>query len=270
METSPQSTLDDIVFEHRHQAYGAYDLRKSYNTTLRKALIIGCILFLLLFLLPTIFAHLKPQAQFFEREVTLIDLPPPTDEQPAPVVPPPVETPPVNTVRNLIPEVMIDDQVQDETPPPTVEEFKDAVSGPETVEGSGEEPEIIAPTEPTAAPDAKAEAVEVEPETFFSGAVEIQPQFPGGVNEMAKFLGKNLRYPPQAAKASIQGRVYVQFVVMSDGSITDVVALKGIDFGCDEEATRVIKAMPKWRPGSQSGRPVRVRFNLPIAFTLQE
>ena len=268
METIQKPTLDDIVFEHRHQAYGAYAIRKSYANVLLKAVLAGSAFFVFMFLLPAIFARLRPKTQLSMTEVILENYIPPLDEQPDLVVPPPVEKPQVNMVKNLIPEVKMDEEVIDETLPPKVEEFEHAVSGPETTEGN-EEPEIVAPLE-NAAPDAKADAVEVEPEIFSTGAVEIQPQFVGGMSELIKFISKHLRYPPRAAQANVQGSVYVQFVVMTDGTVADVQTLKGIGFGCDDEAMRVIKAMPKWRPGSQSGRPVRVRFNMPITFALQE
>ena len=265
MET--KTTLDDIVFEHRNQAYGAYDLRKSYPIVLRNALLIGSVLFLLLFLLPAIFAHLRPQIEYSTREVTMEKLPPPVEEKKEPVLPPPpVEKPQVNMVRNLPPEILT--EVENETPPPPVRAFENAVSGPETVEGN-DELEIVAPPE-DAAPDAKTTFMEVEPETLGFNTVEIQPQFPGGMEELARFIGKNLRYPSNAAKAGVQGKVYVSFTVQTDGSISDVMALKGIGFGCDEEALRVLRAMPAWKPGSQSGRRVRVKFNMPIAFTLQD
>lgn len=82
------------------------------------------------------------------------------------------------------------------------------------------------------------------------------------------FLTKNLSYPRSAANAGVSGRVFISFVVNTDGSLTDVQVLRGIGFGCDEEAVRVIQKMPHWKPGKQLGRAVRVKYNLPIAFTL--
>ena len=99
--------------------------------------------------------------------------------------------------------------------------------------------------------------------------VEQQPEFPGGTAALGQYLGKNLRYPAAAQRANISGRVFISFVVNTDGSIQDVQVLKGLGFGTDEEAQRVVKGMPKWRPGKQSGRPVRVKYNLPINFTLE-
>jgi protein TonB len=99
--------------------------------------------------------------------------------------------------------------------------------------------------------------------------VEESPGFPGGDIARIRFLQENIRYPQMARESGIQGTVYVTFVVEKDGRVTDVRILRGIGGGCDEEAIRVIKAMPRWNPGKQRGKPVRVQFNMPIKFTLQ-
>ena len=112
------------------------------------------------------------------------------------------------------------------------------------------------------------EEEEVAEEEIFT-IVETNPGFPGGEAKMYQYLGKNMKYPPIARDNNIQGRVYVSFVVEKKGNITDVRVLRGIGGGCDEEAIRVVKSMPKWSPGKQRGKPVRVRFNLPIVFKLQ-
>jgi TonB family protein len=98
--------------------------------------------------------------------------------------------------------------------------------------------------------------------------VEEQPFFPGGEEARLKFIMNNIHYPDTAIKNKIQGKVFVNFIVEIDGSISHVRVLKGIGGGCDEEAVRVIKMMPKWMPGRQRGIPVRVQFNLPIKFIL--
>jgi TonB family protein len=98
--------------------------------------------------------------------------------------------------------------------------------------------------------------------------VEEMPEYPGGMGELMKFLGANIRYPASALKAGIQGRVYVNFVVDTDGSIKDVTVLRGIGGGCDEEAIRVVSMMPKWVPGKQKGKEVRVAYNLPVKFSM--
>jgi len=98
--------------------------------------------------------------------------------------------------------------------------------------------------------------------------VEQQPTPDGGMAAFYKYVSKNLKYPAQARRMGIEGRVFVQFIVDKDGSITSVQAVKGIGAGCDEEAARVIRGAPKWRPGKQRGRPVKVRMILPITFKL--
>ncbi|RLD38720.1 MAG: energy transducer TonB [Bacteroidetes bacterium] len=112
------------------------------------------------------------------------------------------------------------------------------------------------------------EEEEIEEEQIFL-VVENMPEFPGGEAAMYKFIGKNIEYPRMAKESGISGRVYVTFVVERDGSVTDVKILRGIGGGCDEEAVRVIKKMPRWSPGKQRGKPVRVQYRMPIKFTLQ-
>jgi len=107
----------------------------------------------------------------------------------------------------------------------------------------------------------------VEMEIFT--VVESMPNYPGGDEARMRFLQENIKYPQMARESGIQGTVYVTFVVETDGSVTDVRVLRGIGGGCDEEAIRVINLMPKWNPGKQRGKPVRVQFNMPIKFTLQ-
>ena len=98
--------------------------------------------------------------------------------------------------------------------------------------------------------------------------VEKMPSYPGGDEARIKFLVENVKYPPEAMKKGIQGKVFVTFIVRKNGAITDVKVLRGIGGGCDEEAVRVIKLMPKWIPGEQEGKPVDVQFNLPLKFAL--
>jgi len=98
--------------------------------------------------------------------------------------------------------------------------------------------------------------------------VEVMPTFPGGDQAMFKYFGTQAKYPEEAAENGIKGAVYVAFVVERDGRISEVKVLRGIGGGCDEEALRVIKGMPNWIPGTQNGKAVRVRYNLPFRFHL--
>ncbi|MCB9189986.1 MAG: energy transducer TonB [Flavobacteriales bacterium] len=98
--------------------------------------------------------------------------------------------------------------------------------------------------------------------------VEVPPEFPGGMAKMYEYLGSSIIYPKKAAKKNITGKVYVQFVVTQTGEITEVEILKGAHPLLDEESIRVISAMPNWKPGEQRGKKVRVRYTIPINYTL--
>ena len=99
--------------------------------------------------------------------------------------------------------------------------------------------------------------------------VEQMPHFPGGDKALMKYLATHIKYPALAKESGIQGRVFINFVVEPNGKIDHVKVLRGIGGGCDEEAVRVVEGMPRWVPGRQRGKPVRVSFNLPIKFTLE-
>ena len=154
-------------------------------------------------------------------------------------------------------------------PPPPKTEQIEIVEDEEEVEEDVEieDIEIEEETEIEFIEEGPEEAVGDEPEVF--QVVEDMPEFPGGEEALFKYLGKETKYPPMAKDAGVQGIVYVSFVVMEDGNIQDVEVLRGIGAGCDEEAVRVVKSMPKWNPGKQRGKPVRVQYRLPIRFTLR-
>jgi protein TonB len=109
---------------------------------------------------------------------------------------------------------------------------------------------------------------EPEEEEQIFQVVENQPEFPGGMAELMKFLQKNMKYPSICQEQGIQGRVIVQFVVNTDGSIVDAQVVKPVNPYLDKEALRVVSIMPKWSPGKQRGKAVRVRFTLPVTFRL--
>jgi protein TonB len=272
-DLGPNATLDDIVFADRNKAYGAFSLRQGYRADVTKATLIGAALFIIAMFTPSIINSLslgkEEEAPMVEVDLMKIPPPPIDPAEPPPPPPPPVEQPKVNTVKFLPPEVKKDEEVPVETPPPTVEEIKEAVVANKTVEGDPNANELIVAPEAVAAPS-KGTVVEAapEPEKVFT-VVEQQPEFPGGTSEMYKYLSKSIKYPSAASRANVSGRVFMSFVVNTDGSIQDVQVLKGLGFGCDEEAMRVVKAMPKWKPGKQSGRAVRVKYNLPINFQLE-
>jgi periplasmic protein TonB len=268
-------TLEDIIFRNRNKSYGAYSLRADYQKVVSRALIIGIGVFGLAILTPMIWAKVEWREN---KEVTaqLIDvvIPPPPDEIVPPVQPetppPPQAEQPVQSVTRFVEPVIVEDDKATELPPDQDVLDKASNIGTEDKEGIDEpipvdDPDVGKGTEPAQPVEVK---VEEKNEIFIS--VEQMPEFAGGTAALSKFLQKNLRYPRPASNANISGKVYVQFVVGQDGAISKVDVLKGLGFGCDEEAERVIKLMPRWSAGKQSGRAVAVRFTLPINFQLTE
>ena len=152
---------------------------------------------------------------------------------------------------------------------PKVEEVLEIMDNDSEVEEST----IQASDDTQAAVEVKYTPVEVEEEEVeeqqIFQVVEEMPEFPGGMAECMKFLSKNIKYPPISAENGIQGRVIVQFVVNQDGSIVDPVVVRGVDSHLDKEALRVIQMMPKWKPGKQRGKAVRVKYTVPVMFRLQ-
>ena len=263
------STLDDIVFEHRNKAYGAYELRTQYTTNINRALLIGVGFFGLMLLTNFLFAREKEKMeQIVVVDLTardIIDEPLPELEKPREIEPPkPIEQ--VKTIAFLIPEVV--EETDKETPPPTPDEMENAVISNKTQDGI--ETNEIAAEPPTDVKSVEKVIVELPEDNTPFTTVEVQPSFMGGNSEMYKFLGKNLKYPSAAQRANIQGKVFLSFIVEKDGSITDIETMKGIGFGCDEEAMRVVKLMPKWIAGKQNGRNVRVKFTIPVFFRLDD
>ena len=169
----------------------------------------------------------------------------------------------------------IENTTQETTPPPPPPEVQvpeeiivveDDEQADEIVisnEDTNEEIEIAPPVEQ------KVEIEEEVDETVFV-VVENMPEFPGGQAELMKFLSQNVKYPALAQENGIQGRVVCQFVVERDGSIANVEVVRSSqDSSLDKEAVRVIKSMPKWTPGKQRGKPVRVKYTVPVNFKLQ-
>ena len=156
-------------------------------------------------------------------------------------------------------------------PPPAVQEVEilnvvDDDVKTESVEIKTEDDKDV---EVVIAPPVEAPVVEeVEEEIFV--VVESMPEFPGGQQEMMKFIAENIKYPVIAQENGIQGRVICQFVIEKNGSVTDIQVVRSSgDASLDKEAERVIKTMPKWKPGKQRGKPVRVKYTIPVAFRLQ-
>ena len=166
-------------------------------------------------------------------------------------------------------------QTTQETPPPPPPPAPQEVEVLNVVEDDVEVEEIEINTEDdkdvevVIAPPVEAPVEEEEEEVIFM-VVESMPEFPGGQQALFKYLAENVKYPVIAQENGIQGRVICQFVVNKDGSIVDVVAVRSSgEASLDKEAIRVIKSMPKWKPGKQRGKPVRVKYTVPVNFRLQ-
>ncbi len=166
--------------------------------------------------------------------------------------PPPADAPQVAEILDIV-----DDNTEiEEEKIESSESTTEAVSGP-----------VSHVSGPVATGPVVEEEASDEGEIF--QVVEQMPEFPGGMNALMAYLNKNIKYPSIAQDNNIQGRVLVSFVVNKDGSIVDPEVVKSVDASLDKEAMRVIKAMPKWNPGKQRGKPVRVKYTVPVLFKLQ-
>lgn len=266
----------DILFEGRNKDYGAYELRRKYEKRVRNALL-GTMAVALLtvggYAVSNIIKGIEaknPKKPVIE-QIKMEDIKLPDDPKtPPPPPPPPAPPPPVKpSVKFTPPVIKKDEEVPPEEEPPKVEEIKEKAVSTKTMEGdpNGIDPGLLEDSKGTGVVEAPPPPPKEEIFTF----VEQPPTFPGGEEALAKYLSKNIRYPRVAQENGISGTVFVQFVVDSEGTIKDVKtvgAKKG--GGLEEEAIRVVKGMPKWKPGKQNGRQVSVQFNLPIRFTLQE
>ena len=255
---------NELVFEKKNKEYGAYQLRRGYNRTVTVALLIGISAFVFFALLPKIMELLTPSEEDVLKNNTevAIDLtePPPIDETEPP--PPPPPPPPVMETVKFVPPVVTDEEVPDEEIPPPQEKLSETNVSTETQEGTGGDIVI---------PDGTGnEVVGAEPEQVFT-IVEQMPSFPGGEEELFKYLSKNINYPAMEKDNGISGTAYVTFVVDKDGKIKDAKIARGVRGGpgCDKEALRVVSNMPDWKAGKQNGRQVSVQFNLPIKFVLK-
>jgi len=252
--------MDEIVFEHRNKTYGAYILRKMYNKHLTRALLLAVAILIAGLAYPLVSSYYaQKRSKYIEKEANaeFMDMNKPREDAPPPPPPPPP------------PAAALEQKVKFVAPVVTTEEVPENVDIFNQDDLSKTTNEAVAVTEEVAEVTAKEEVIEVEETKPVFTIVEEMPSFPGGETERNKFLAENIVYPQQATENGIQGTVYVSFVVDSKGNVTDVKILRGIGGGCDEEALRVVKMMPKWHPGKQNGKQVRVLFNMPIYFKLQ-
>lgn len=265
----------DLVFEGRNKAYGAYRLRKS--TTKRNILAMVAVVLLLIvaFIILTVKNFVDEQrakvAMTQVAELTNYKQP----EKKAEVKQKKVEVEPERVVERVkssikftAPVIKKDEEVKPDEELKTQDELMSTKTAIGTFDVKGNDDangEILKAKEVIAEP----EPPKHEEENKVFDIVEQQPLFPGGPAALMKYLSENTKYPVVAQENGVQGRVYVQFVVEKDGSISDVHVLRGVDPSLDKEAVRVVKSMPRWTPGKQNGITVRVNYRVPVLFRLQ-
>lgn len=238
----------EVVFADKNKSYGAYQLRKTNGANTTRALIIGSVIFLVLFFSPKIFSLIRGSMDHEDEQLkaqeVIIAPPPPVDPKTPP--PPPVEPPPpkIDQVKMPPPIVKPDIEVRDE--PPTVEKLKEADPGQRDIKGDPTADIVIA--EPVGEGPKREAAVAVDDNKVYDFvSIEKQPEFPGGISKFYGYLSKAIKYPPMAQENNVQGKVFLSFVVEKDGKLTDITVTRGLGSGTDEEAIRVLKASPRDR-----------------------
>lgn len=265
----------EMVFEGRNKEYGAYRLRKNAGKRNLYSLITIFIAALAIWggisLVKFVESRTKSVAQTSVAELSALNQPKKKAEvkqqkkvqleQPEKVV-----ERVKSSVKFTAPVIKKDDEVKPEDELKTQDELmstKTAIGALDVKGNDDANGEVLTIKEAVAQPEPKPEVEKV------FDVVEQMPSFPGGPSALMEWLSNNVKYPVVAQENGVQGRVVVSFVVERDGSITDVKVVRGVDPSLDREASRVVRAMPRWIPGKQNGSAVRVKYNVPVAFRLQ-
>jgi len=259
----------DLVFEGRNQSYGAYRMRQTSSKRHTRAFIIAFLFVAFLAALPTLIdtvQKLTARHETMDEKTVLTDLSKLEDQvkeeniKRAEEAPPP---PPLKSTVKFTAPVITDEKIEEGEELQSQEDLsatKTTISVA-TVQGTDEEKGVdIA--------DLEDHKVVIEEKPVYG--VEQMPAFPGGEEELIRFIHDNLKYPAVAAEVGVEGRVTIRFVVSRTGDVTDVTVIRGLDPSCDKEAVRVVKMMPRWIPGRQNGRNVPVYYTLPVVFKLQK
>jgi len=279
-----QSDMLDILFEGRNKDYGAYNLRRIYNSHLLKSMGVVLLLGITFSVLQSNHWGSKKDdnsaAGLFSKDTTSIvlqtvDLPKPKKEKlPEPVIPKTASTPApaVKTVAAATLKIVPDEQVT--KPMKSADDILKENVAISTVDNTDGKDAIGGKAGPVTAPggsgtgDVKEQAAEAESEEIVRIA-EKMPMFPGGEEALRRFLGKNLRMPDGAVDEGQRVKIPTRFVVNKNGELTDVVLPDGANEALKKEILRVMHKMPRWIPGSQNGRTVAVYFSIPIIFENQ-
>jgi periplasmic protein TonB len=262
----------DILFDGRNKEYGAYDLRKTYNSRLTKALIGAAAVLLLIFVgnvLANTLGGKKDKKDMIVQDVSLEEIKQEKKDEPPPPPPPPKPEPPkVEMAKFTPPKIVKDEEVKEDEKPPEQEKLEDTKIGNVNQEGIKDDG-IVAPP---ASDDGKGvveapKKVEEDWDKTFT-KVEIESDYPGGASAWQRYLNKSLKYPQEAIDQEIQGTVIVQFIVDKAGNVSDVEAISGAN-ELRDEAVRVIKKSGQWTPAVQNGRQVKSYKKQPITFRLE-
>ena len=257
-----KGTWLDIVFEGRNKLYGAYAMRKENPKTTMRALLFGAVIFAFLVSSP-ILARLIPDSveedEVLDQKIVTVKLPP-KEKPPENLPPPPPPPPKVDQVKFVKPVVAKAEEVVEE--PPKIKEIEDKKLGDKDIKGDPDAK--IAIDEPVGTGPS---IVEEDNNIYNQAGIEVQPDFPGGLAKFYKYVSSNYRAPEEEG---LKGKVFVTFVVEKDGSLTDIKVLRDIGYGTGAEAIRVLKKSPRWVPGEQNGKKIRVRYSLPISIQSAE
>ncbi len=270
--------IEQYIFYGKNKEYGAYVHRQKINSNMLKGLFIGMGTLALLYLIPLLIKEFAKEESNdlvqVQAEVTpyseLIAPPPlPIENKPQEAV---LDPPKVATQKYVKPALKPDDEVLEEELIPTLTELKTANPGRVTQEGTGDihadyKPVVVADPPPQPKPAPPPPPPPPKQEEIFS-YVQKFPQVPGGEDELQRFVAENIVYPVLAADSGIEGVVVLQFIVDTKGKIKDPVVVRDIGGGCGQAAIDVVLKMPTWIPGEQNGRPVSVRYTLPVRFKL--
>ena len=266
----------DLVFAGKNQGYGAYKLRKGTSGRNIKALVILIIAAALVggFLAWKVIQQKNAeQQQAYMEAMQLAQLQQEAkkkQEQVKPKVEPKKEIPVARETQKFVAPVIKKDELVKETNQMKQMDQLDAkiAVGTETHEGAKDRTIEAVRNDIAVATPPPAPKEEVTQKVF--DVVEVMPSFPGGQGALIQYLNSHVKYPVVAQENGIQGRVTISFVVERDGSITDVKVARSVDPSLDKEAARVVSSMPRWTPGKQNGSAVRVKFNVPVVFKLQQ
>lgn len=263
----------DIIFDGRNKEYGAYELRKTYNKRMVKALV-GTILIVVLALLGNLLANSagKGKTELIVQDVSLenVQQEEKKPEPPPPPPPPKQEPPKVEITKFTPPKIVKDEEVKEEDEIKEVEKLEDTKIGTINQEGAKDEG-IVAPPVESGTGVVEAPKKEEDYDKIFT-VVQIPAEFPGGLPAWSKYLERNLNRDLPVENGAPPGKytVVVSFIVAKDGSISDVVAENDPGYGTKNEAVRVITRGPKWKPAVQNGRNVIYRHKQSITFMVSE